>query len=72
MNCAMSRRQFARRIALMTASGAAIWLPRMSVAKQAASPRIGVLMVAFSLERNAAKQFRLGLRDAGYVDGRND
>ena len=43
----------------------------MSLAQQPVSPRIGVLMVAFSLESNAAKQFRLGLRDAGYVDGRN-
>jgi putative ABC transport system substrate-binding protein len=27
-------------------------------------------MVAFGLESKAAKQFRLGLRDAGYVEGR--
>src|SRR5690242_15104019 len=71
MSCGMSRREFTSRIALMVASETAIWQPCVSFAQQTVLPRIGVLMVAFSLEGNAAKQFRLGLRDAGYVDGRN-
>ena len=33
--------------------------------------RIGVLLVGLSPESNEAKQFRLGLRDAGYFEGRD-
>ena len=41
-------------------------------AQQPASPRrIGVLLVAFSLESKEAQGFRQGLRDAGYVEGRD-
>jgi len=34
-------------------------------------PRIGVLSVGMSPESKEAKQFRLGLRDAGYSEGRD-
>ena len=41
-------------------------------AQQPASPRrIGVLLVAFSPESKEAQAFRQGLRDAGYVEGRD-
>jgi hypothetical protein len=41
-------------------------------AQQPAAPRrIGVLLVAFSFESKEAQAFREGLRDAGYVEGRD-
>ena len=41
-------------------------------AQQPASPRrIGVLLVGPSPESEEAKQFRQGLQDAGYVEGRD-
>jgi len=41
-------------------------------AQQPASPRrIGVLLVGFSPESKEAQQFRQGLRDAGYAEGRD-
>jgi len=71
MNQPLSRRIFASRVVGLVASTAVFGQPRSSNAQQPASPRrIGVLMVAFGLESKAAKQFRLGLRDAGYVEGR--
>jgi putative ABC transport system substrate-binding protein len=40
--------------------------------QQRDSPRrIGVLLLVFSAESNWAQQFRQGLRDAGYVEGRD-
>jgi len=40
--------------------------------QQPASPRrIGVLLLVYSTESNWAQQFRQGLRDAGYVEGRD-
>jgi putative tryptophan/tyrosine transport system substrate-binding protein len=35
------------------------------------TPRVGVLLVGLSPESKEAKYFRLGLRDAGYFEGRN-
>ena len=72
MNKPLSRRIFAGRVVGLVASIAAFGQPRSSDAQLPASPRrIGVLMVAFALEGKAAKQFRLGLRDAGYAEGRD-
>jgi putative ABC transport system substrate-binding protein len=55
----------------------AAWLeqlgfPSVADAQQPASPRrIGVLSVIFSSESKEAREFRQGLRDAGYVEGRD-
>jgi putative tryptophan/tyrosine transport system substrate-binding protein len=62
----MKRREF---ITLL--GGAAAW-PLAAQAQKSASPRrIGVLLVGLSPESKAAKQFRLGLRDLGYSEGRD-
>ena len=62
----LKRREF---ITLL-AGAAAAW-PLSGRAQQGASPRIGVLLVGLSPESKAAQHFRRGLRDAGYIDGRN-
>jgi putative ABC transport system substrate-binding protein len=50
---------------------AAAW-PLAARAQPTGSPRrIGVLLVGLSPESKEAKQFRLGLRDAGYFEGRD-
>jgi putative ABC transport system substrate-binding protein len=62
----MKRREF---IALFV--GAATW-PLAAQAQRTASPRrIGVLLVGLLPESKQAKHFRLGLRDAGYLEGRD-
>src|SRR6516165_2678368 len=63
----MQRRTF---IALL--SGAAFARPRATHAQQAAPPRhIGFLLVGESPDGKAAQQFREGLRQAGYTEGRD-
>src|SRR5271165_5091716 len=63
----MRRRDFIKVIASSTAA----W-PLVARAQQPAAPRhIGVLLVGLSPESKEAKQFRLGLRDAGYSEGRD-
>jgi putative ABC transport system substrate-binding protein len=62
----MQRREF-----VMLASGYAAVSSLPAVAQQVAIPRIGVLLVGLSPESKAAQHFRRGLRDAGYIEGRN-
>jgi hypothetical protein len=63
----MKRREF-----IILLGGAATAWPLAARAQQLASvPRIGVLLVGLSAESKEAKQFRLGLRDAGYSEGRD-
>jgi putative ABC transport system substrate-binding protein len=64
---AVKRREF---ITLL--GGAAVAWPLSARAQTTALPRrIGVLLVGLSPESKEAKHFRLGLRDAGYSEGRN-
>jgi putative ABC transport system substrate-binding protein len=64
----VNRREF---ITLL--GGAVVAWPFAARAQQrVTSPRrIGVLLVGLSAESKEAKQFRLGLRDAGYSEGRD-
>src|SRR5258705_12599934 len=51
---------------------ALIGLSSTADAHQPPSPRrIGVLLVAFSLDSKEAQAFRRGLQDAGYAEGRD-
>jgi putative tryptophan/tyrosine transport system substrate-binding protein len=62
----MRRREF-----ITWFGGAAAW-PLAAQAQQTASPRrVGVLLVGLLPESKPAKYFRLGLRDAGYLEGRD-
>ena len=64
----MNRREF------ITLIGGALtsWPLAARAQQQVTSPRrIGVLLVGLSPESKEAKQFRLGLRDAGYSEGRD-
>jgi ABC-type uncharacterized transport system substrate-binding protein len=66
-----------RRRLLLTVISLAVCLGLLNVAsaadaQQPASPRrIGVLLAGFSPESKEAQAFRQGLRDAGYVEGRD-
>ena len=63
----MKRREF-----LGALGGTAVVWPLAARAQRVAPPqRIGVLLVGLSPESKEAKQFRLGLRDAGYSEGRD-
>jgi putative tryptophan/tyrosine transport system substrate-binding protein len=62
----MRRREF-----IVSLGGAAVW-PLCAGAQVSSLPRhIGVLLVGLSPDSKQAKQFRLGLRDAGYFEGRD-
>ena len=68
----LSRRAFVRSLAALTANAVIVFKPQSTYAQQPASPRrIGVLLVAWSIESRMADAFREGLRDAGYVEGRD-
>jgi putative tryptophan/tyrosine transport system substrate-binding protein len=61
-----------RREFITLLGGAAVAWPFPARAQQAKMPRrIGVLLVGLSPESKEAKHFRLGLRDAGYSEGRD-
>jgi putative ABC transport system substrate-binding protein len=60
-----------RRTFITLLGGAAAW-PVAAQAQQRTSPwRIGVLLVGLSPTSKQARQFRLGLRDAGHFEGRD-
>jgi ABC-type uncharacterized transport system substrate-binding protein len=61
-----------RRREFTTFLGIAAAYPHAAFAQPSASPRsIGVLLVGLSPDSAEAKQFRLGLRDKGYSEGRD-
>jgi putative ABC transport system substrate-binding protein len=66
MTAKMKRREF------ITLLGGAVAWPLAARAQQVRKPRrIGVLLVGLSPESKELKHFRLGLRDAGYAEGRD-
>ena len=68
----LSRRVFMSSLAALAASSAMVNKPQSAFAQQPASPRrIGVLLVGWSPEQKEVQQFRRGLLDAGYVEGRD-
>jgi putative ABC transport system substrate-binding protein len=62
----MRRRDF-----IKVVGGAAAAWPLAARAQQRVARRIGFLLVGLSPESKEAKHFRLGLRDAGYSEGRD-
>jgi putative ABC transport system substrate-binding protein len=61
-----------RRAFITLLGGAAVAWPLAARAQQPTLPRrVGVLLVGLSPDSPAAKHFRLGLRDAGYSEGRD-
>ena len=72
MTTRIGRRTFACGLAALVASLGAFCLPGASDAQQPALPRrIGVILVGFSPESKEPQQFRHGLQDAGYAEGRD-
>ena len=68
----LSRRAFMTSLAALAASPTIASKPQSAYAQQPTAPRhIGVLLVARSPEREEVQAFRQGLRDAGYVEGRD-
>ena len=68
----MTRRRLLLALISLAACLGPFGLASAADAQQPASPRrIGVLLVAFSPESKEAQAFRQGLRDAGYVEGRD-
>ena len=67
-----SRLRFVYQVVALAIWLAVLCLPNATEAQQSASPRrIGVLLVVFSPESKEAHAFREGLRDAGYIEGRD-
>ena len=68
----LSRRAFVNSLVALAASPAILMQPHAASAQQRASPRrIGLLLVARSPQHEDVQQFRQGLRDAGYTEGRD-
>ncbi len=68
----LSRRAFVSSVAALAASPAIVLKPQSAYAQQPAlQRRIGVILAGFSPESKQAQQFRQGLQDAGYVEGRD-
>jgi putative ABC transport system substrate-binding protein len=65
----ITRRAFVRDLAILIGSAG---MPEKAFPQQPASPRrVGVLLVGHSPESKNAQQFRQGLLDAGYSEGRD-
>jgi len=61
-----------RKLITLLGGAAAAWPLAARAQQRVTSPRrIGVLLVGLSPESKQVKQFRLGLRDAGYSEGRD-
>ena len=72
MTTRIGRRTFACGLAALVASLGAFCLPGASDAQQPALPRrIGAILVGFSPGSKEPQQFRHGLQDAGYAEGRD-
>ena len=68
----ITRRAFARDLAVLLGSLGQFCLPLKTDAQPPTAPRrIGVLVVSFSPESKEAQAFRQGLLDAGYSEGRD-
>jgi putative ABC transport system substrate-binding protein len=68
----ITRRAFARDLAVLVGSIGLACLPVKAYSEKSTSPRrIGVIDVSFSPESKEAKAFRQGLLDAGYSEGRD-
>ncbi|MGH8863534.1 MAG: ABC transporter substrate-binding protein, partial [Burkholderiales bacterium] len=68
----MTRRAFTRDVAALAGSVALLCLPVRAYPQQPATPRrIGFLLVGLSPESKEVQPFQQGLRDAGYVEGRD-
>ena len=66
-----SRRAFVGSLAALAACPAIVWKPQSAYAQQPASlRRIGVLLTS-PLDDKDLQMFRVGLREAGYVEGRD-
>jgi putative tryptophan/tyrosine transport system substrate-binding protein len=67
-----SRRAVLSSLVALAAGFAIIVVPQGALAQQPApARRIGVLLVGYSPETKEAQQFRQGLQDAGYIEGRD-
>ena len=67
-----SRRTFVSCLAALTASRASVFKPQSAYAQQPAPlRRIGFLLVGLPREGNEVRQFRQGLRETGYTEGRD-
>ncbi len=72
MNRRISRRAFTRDLAALVGSIGLFWLPVKAYPQQPAVPRrIGVLLVGLAPDSKEVQPFQQGLRDAGYVEGRD-
>jgi putative ABC transport system substrate-binding protein len=68
----ISQSRFVYQVAVLATCVGLFGLPSIADGQQPAAPRrIGVLSVSFSSESREAREFRQGLRDAGYAEGRD-
>ena len=72
MTLHIDRRAFAGTlVAIVVSFGLPHFSPKVNAQQKNAPRRIGVLLVAWSLEGKEAQAFRQGLEEAGYVEGRD-
>src|SRR5262245_33088393 len=68
----MTKRALAFALLVIAAGAVSVVLPRATEGQQPGSPRrIGVLLALVAPDSKEAQAFRQGLRDAGYVEGRD-